>query len=129
MEHLVEHVEDPQTEGAEAEGAEEACSMARAAAMKASVICSSGVFSLRVNGVDVVAGGGAAGADVGCVEVGLPRDRVGHVAPTVFRRATDALMKEASSPLPHQVVGSAFRKHCVSFGICGKMPSQRSRSF
>ena len=112
MEHLVEHVEDPQTEGAEAEGAEEACSMARAAAMKASVICSSGVFSLRVNGVDVGAGCGA--VDVGC-EV-LPRDRVGHVAPTVFRRATDALMKEASSPLPHQVVGSAFRKHCVRSG-------------
>ena len=106
--------------------------MACAASMSAAAIFSVGVSSLVV-GVDVVAGsgagGGAVGADVGCVEVGLPRDRVGHVAPTVFRRAVDALMKEASSPLPHQVVGSAFRKHCVSFGISGKMPSQRSRSF
>ena len=93
--------------------------MACAASISAAAIFSVAVSSLVV-GVDVVAGSGAGGADVGCVEVGLPRDRVGHVAPTVFRRATDALMKEASSPLPHQVVGSAFRKHCVSFGICGK---------
>ena len=103
--------------------------MACAASMNASVILSSAVFSLVVDEVDV--GGDVDGGivDVGFVEDVLPRDRVGHVAPTVFRTAFDDFMKEASRPLPHQVVGSAFRKHCVSFGICGKMPSHRSRSF
>ena len=81
------HCEDPQTEGAE----EEVASMACAASISAAAIFSSAVFSLVVDvGGDVDADGGI--VDVGCVEEALPRDRVGHVAPTVFRRAVDALM-------------------------------------
>ena len=106
--------------------------MARAAIMKASAIFSSAVFSLVVgDDVDVVVVGNEDDVigDGGFDEVVLLLDRVAHVAATDVRIAIDILMKEASRPFPHHVVGSAFRKHWVSFGICGKMPSHRSRSF
>jgi hypothetical protein len=106
--------------------------MARAAIMSASCRFSSAVFSLVVvDDVDVIVVGNEDDAieDVGLDEVVLLVDRVAHVAATDVRIANDSLMKEASRPFPHHVVGSAFRKHWVSFGICGKMPSHRSRSF
>ena len=87
--------------------------MVRAAIMSASAIFSSAVFSLVVDDVDVLVVGneGDATEDVGRDEVVLLSDRTGHTAPTGFREAIDALMKEASRPFPHHVVGSAFRKH------------------
>ena len=81
--------------------------------MEASVIFSSAVFSLVADDVDVLVVGNEddANEDVGPDELVLLSDRVSHTAPTGFRVAIDALMKEASRPFPHHVVGSAFRKH------------------